>query len=100
MTKKPLMHVTYLGHKIWNVNGKRHRTDGPAVIRADGTQAWYINGTLHRTDGPAIIRENGDQEWFINDRNITREVNDWMEKQNITWPWDAETQAQFALTFT
>jgi hypothetical protein len=25
------------------VNGKRHRENGPAIERADGTRAWYIN---------------------------------------------------------
>jgi len=27
----------------WYQNGKRHRTDGPAVEYADGTKCWYLN---------------------------------------------------------
>ncbi len=53
---------------IWWLNGKRHRTDGPAVIRADGTQAWFLNGKYHRTDGPAIVRQNGVLSWCLNNK--------------------------------
>jgi hypothetical protein len=49
----------------WYINGMLHRTDGPAGIYADGTQAWFINGKLHRTDGPAVIRADGAQAWYI-----------------------------------
>jgi hypothetical protein len=30
--------------KSWHTNGKRHRTDGPAIEYADGTKHWYIDG--------------------------------------------------------
>ena len=32
------------GSKEWYLNGKRHRTDGPAVEYADGTKEWFLNG--------------------------------------------------------
>ena len=32
------------GHQYWNLNGKLHRTDGPAVIFANCAQRWYLNG--------------------------------------------------------
>ena len=32
------------GTKLWFLNGKRHREDGPAVEDADGTKSWYLNG--------------------------------------------------------
>ena len=32
------------GSKFWYQNGKRHRTDGPAVEWANGSKSWYING--------------------------------------------------------
>ena len=48
----------------WYFNGKRHRTDGPAVIHPDGYQVWYLNGKLHRTDGPAVIYSSGYQAWY------------------------------------
>jgi hypothetical protein len=87
------------GSQQWFTNGERHRIDGPAVILADGYQAWYINDKCHRTDGPAIIWPTGKQAWHINGKHITREVERWMQKQDISWPWNEEIQAQFALTF-
>ena len=30
--------------KHWYVDGKRHRTDGPAIEWGDGTKFWYLNG--------------------------------------------------------
>jgi len=32
------------GDKVWYLNGKLHREDGPAREYADGTKAWYLNG--------------------------------------------------------
>jgi hypothetical protein len=87
------------GAQYWFLYGKRHRTDGPAVIKDDGYQAWWINDKLHRTDGPAVIFKNGYQKWYIDDKCITKQVNDWMEKHDVTWPWDEEIQVQFALIF-
>jgi len=53
---------------VWWLNDKRHRTDGPARIWADGTQEWYLNNKLHREDGPARIYADGTQEWRLNDK--------------------------------
>ncbi len=53
-------------------DGKWHRDDGPAVIRADGTQEWYQHGYLHRDGEPAVIRPDGAQEWRQND-NLHRD---------------------------
>jgi len=52
--------------KYYNKDGKRHRSDGPALIWADGEKEWYINGKPHREDGPAIIYSNGYEAWYIN----------------------------------
>ncbi len=53
------------------VNGKYHRTDGPAIIignERDGTanKLWMFNGKLHRIDGPAIECAYGREEYFLN----------------------------------
>jgi len=56
------------GTRIWYLNGKRHREDGPAVEKADGTKFWYKNGEYHRLDGPAIERVDGYKEWYQNDQ--------------------------------
>jgi hypothetical protein len=56
------------GTKMWRLNGKLHRTDGPAIERSEGTKLWYLNGKLHRTDGPAIERSDGTKLWYLNGR--------------------------------
>ena len=53
------------GSKAWYQNGKRHREDGPAGEYAGGKE-WFQNGVLHREDGPAIEYANGYQEWWLN----------------------------------
>jgi hypothetical protein len=57
--------------KSWYINGKLHRTDGPAIEYSNGTKVWYINGKRHRTDGPAVEYPNGTKEWYINDTEYT-----------------------------
>ena len=67
----------------WCINGKYHRTDGPAIIyyNKDGSissERWYVNGKIHRTDGPAIIYYNKDgstygEHWCINGKGLTEE---------------------------
>lgn len=57
------------------------------------------NGYMHRIDGPAIIYEDGSDDWCINGYSIKIEVDKWMNKNNITYPWNEETQVQFELTF-
>ena len=47
------------GESHWYLDGKRHRTDGPAVILPNGSKHWFLNGRRHRDDGPAIFRSNG-----------------------------------------
>ena len=69
MTKdnnKPVMKVDEYGDKIWYLNDKRHREDGPAVEYADGSKEWYLNGKLHREDGPACEYADGSKCWFLN----------------------------------
>lgn len=59
------------GSQFWYLNGKKHRTDGPASIYADGTQYWYLNGERHRTDGPAVICANGSQFWCMHGKELS-----------------------------
>lgn len=56
------------GRADWCYNGKVHREDGPAVKLSDGTLQWRQNGHLHRTDGPAIERADGRKQWYTNGR--------------------------------
>jgi hypothetical protein len=59
------------------LNGKRHRTDGPAVEHADGNKFWYLNGQLHRADGPAVLWPDGGKSWYLNDQDLS--LNQWLE---------------------
>jgi hypothetical protein len=54
------------GDKHWIVDGEYHHTDGPSSEWCDGSKAWHVNGLRHRTDGPAIEHANGDKEWWVN----------------------------------
>jgi hypothetical protein len=69
------------------------------VIHADGTQEWWHDGRRHRVDGPAVIRADGTRMWYIRGKKMTNEINQWMQANNITWPWARETQVQFLLTW-
>jgi len=44
-----------------------HRHDGPAMIRADGTQEWILHSCHHREDGPAVEGPRG-RLWYYNGR--------------------------------
>ena len=59
------------GAKLWCLNGKHHREDGPAVEWANGTKEWYLNGKRHREEGPAIEYSNGTKAWFLNGKQLT-----------------------------
>jgi hypothetical protein len=75
MSDQPKMTVLTYGRKVWVLNGKRHRTDGPATEWADGRKEWWLNGNLHRTDGPAVEMADGRKEWWLNDKQVSwREV--------------------------
>ena len=54
------------GIKVWYLNGKFHRVDGPARVWSNGTKEWYLDDKLHRVDGPARVWPNGTKEWYLN----------------------------------
>jgi len=68
------------GFKIWCLNGKLHREDGPAIDSVDGTKQWYLNGEYHREDGPAIEWADGDKHWYLNGTQYTEA--EWKAKLN------------------
>ena len=49
----------------YDVAGKLHREDGPAVEWADGYKAYYIHGLPHREDGPAVETADGGKKYYI-----------------------------------
>ena len=58
---------------FWQLNGKVHREDGPAVEYANGSKEWYRNGKYHREDGPAIEWADGSKYWWLNGKQYTEE---------------------------
>jgi hypothetical protein len=75
--------VDRFGNQIWyNEDGKLHRTDGPAIISANGHQYWYQHDNLYREDGPAQIWPRGDVDWWLNGNMYTFE--DWLDIVNIS----------------
>ena len=83
---------------FYYLNGKLHRTDGPAFIWSNGDIEYYLNGKRHREDGPAIIRKDGNM-YYINHINITKEVKDWIKENNIPEIWNNSHKILFKLTF-
>ena len=78
--------VNGFGDKWWYLNGKLHRTDGPAIEYISGTKSWYLNGKLHREDGPAVEWNNGDNCWYLNDK-LHREDGPAIEYANGDKRW-------------
>ena len=59
------------GSKVWCLNGKQHREDGPALECASGDKMWFLEGKFHREDGPAVEHASGEKWWFLNDERLT-----------------------------
>ena len=78
------------GSKEWCVNDKLHRTDGPAVELADGGKEWWVNGKLHRTDGPAIEWADGSKLWYVNGRKLTEEDFNSRHQASLKLAWEVE----------
>ena len=83
-TKEGFRYEYTNGNKVWfNINNDLHRTDGPAVERADGSKEWYINNERHRIDGPAVEYADGSKYWYIDDQEMTEErFNKWRAENN------------------
>lgn len=69
------IHECYNGHKLYYLDGKLHRTDGPAATYADGTIHYVVHGKYHREDGPAVIRSY-EKRYFIHGEELTKEEFD------------------------
>ena len=80
-----------------NAEGQLHRIDGPAYEHSNGTKAWYIDGKSHRIDGPAIEYVGGRKEWWIDGEDVTDEVDNWLNENNISYPFDEDELVQFKL---
>jgi len=63
----------------------RHRLDGPAVEKANGTREWWVNGRERRLDGPAIEWADGDKEWFVKGKLIGTSKEGFTQKKFELW---------------
>lgn len=64
-------------------DGIIHREDGPAISYSNGAyQEWQVHGKTHRLDGPAIIGRTL-KEWWINDYHADRVIKPWAKEMNI-----------------
>jgi len=74
--------------RVWRVNGKRHREDGPAAEWSNGTKSWWFNGERHRIDGPAIEWSGGATSWYLYNIECTPEsfnlLKDVMKLKGLT----------------
>jgi hypothetical protein len=61
------------GDKVWYLEGKLHRTDGPAVEYSNGTKVWYLKGKRHRINGPAVEYSDGAKMWYLEGKELTEE---------------------------
>jgi len=69
------------GVEIWrNKKGEIHRTGGPAIKLADGTEKWLQKGKYHRLDGPAVEYPNGAKSWYLNGKKLTEQ--EFLDKTN------------------
>jgi hypothetical protein len=73
---QPICKVDEYGNKLWYLNDKLHREDGPAFEYTNGSKCWYLNGKYHREDGPAIECANGDKFWYVDGEEIEVPNND------------------------
>jgi hypothetical protein len=39
---------------------------------------WYLDGKIHRTDGPAVEWADGDKSWFLN--GVSLSLNEWLDQ--------------------
>lgn len=77
-----------------------HRLAGPAITWDSGLKEWWVNGDRHRVDGPAIEYNDGIVSWYMfGNRLNTFEVEQWLKDNNLSYPFNKETQFLFQLRF-
>ena len=70
---KPVMEVDEYGDKIWYLNGKRHREDGPAYECSDGYKWWYLNDEFIVGTSPDIERALFTLSTYLQDQEVTKD---------------------------
>jgi len=74
---KPIMVINSNGSKVWRLNGKLHREDGPAYEWVDGTKEWWINGN-YISNSCAIELPNGTKYYTFEGKLMTEQ--EWLDR--------------------
>lgn len=61
--------------KLWNLNGQRHRENGPAIIETE-LMMFYRNGGLAEYPEPAAIYSDGEKVFYENRKYSHRVLPD------------------------
>ena len=77
---KHIFCIDRYGTKVWYLNGKKHRLNGPAIKLVDGNKAWCLNDKLHRENGPAVEYAKGGKDWWLHGRHYSESAY-WKELQ-------------------
>lgn len=74
-------------------NDPKHAT--PSKILEDDTKVWLSSNKKHRIDGPAVVKPNGTLEYWIYDQSVSAE--EWKQVENgeiVIEQWD-QNSVQF-----
>jgi hypothetical protein len=73
-----------------------HRVDGPAIEYINGIMSghkqWWVDGRCHRTDGPAVITHEGMKYYWIDDKWLS--LDEFLEQSG----WSKDKQMLYKLT--
>ena len=62
-------------------------TEYKVKVYSTHTEWFNLEGKLHRENGPAIEFANGDKSWWINGKNYSeKEFNDYIESKKNKCP--------------
>lgn len=66
----------------------RHRTDGPAVVWADGYMEYWIDGKRHRIDGPSVIKNTGATQWHFEGERLDQDEEKFCKAMEEFLAWE------------
>lgn len=71
-------------NKIWYIDGKVFRKNGPSMEFSCGLKEWRIGFKLHRIDGPAVVNYNHSyEEFYLYDCGLPKDTYNKLIKQNF-----------------
>jgi hypothetical protein len=61
----PALECLRTGTKVYYEHGRTHRDGGRPAYVAKGRMEYWVNGVKHRVDGPAVVTLN-EEIWYVN----------------------------------